>query len=295
MKGLVLFSCLVTVTACSSKPLPVSDNVAGAHGLDGTYATTSLHDPSGTPAGLQPQSRVQLTFEAAREGDDQVRVSWVQNGTSFLAQVHGGVVEAKDARATLSATGAASRVGGVTSLVVRSFRWEAETGRYQEVDETVTSLPGGGLDYAFIDGRVVGAKDATQKWLHYHADTNYPSDFAHGDACVTRGSATTDGFLGIAYGSSHDELRVYLQGIGCTLSAQRSAGTFKADGADCPLDPTMSVAALGFTSWKLEQFALDLVAKRLSFVARGTRKRDDGNLVDLCLELDSDVTGEFLE
>ncbi|HVY31904.1 MAG TPA: hypothetical protein VHB79_35460 [Polyangiaceae bacterium] len=289
-------TCVAVLTACSSKPLPVSDNLVGAHGLDGTYITTSLHDPSGSPSGLQPQSRIQLTFEAAREGDDQVRVSWVKNGTSFLAQIHGGVVEAKDARATVSPMGAASRGDGVTSLVVRHFRWETDTGNYQEVDETVTNVPGGGLDYAFIDGRVVGIKDTARKWLHYHAATNYPSDFAQGDACVERGSATTDGFLGLDYGANHDQLRVYWQGIGCTISAQRGAGSnFEADGADCPLDPTMSIAALGFTSWKLDQLALDLAAKKLSFVARGTRKRDDGKLVDLCLKLDSDVTGEFPE
>jgi hypothetical protein len=55
----------------------------------------------------------------------------------------------------------------------------------------------------------------------------------------------------------------------------------------------MSIKALGIQSWTFETFSLDVASKHVSFLARATRQRDNGDLVDLCLEVDSDLTGEF--
>jgi hypothetical protein len=55
----------------------------------------------------------------------------------------------------------------------------------------------------------------------------------------------------------------------------------------------MSVAALGILSWTFESFTLDMAAKHVSFVARATRKRDDGQTIDMCLKLDADLTGDL--
>lgn len=110
------------------------------------------------------------------------------------------------------------------------------------------------------------------------------------------GGATNSGNLGLAYGATRDKLRVYFQGVGCEVTATEAVDAkFTADGEQCPLDATWSIAALGITSWVFESFSIDLAGKRVSFVARATRQREDGQTVDMCLKLDSELSGDFPE
>jgi len=280
--------------ACSGRTASSTDPIPGAHTLDGTYVVTSTHDPTGAPGGFQPQLRVQEPLAVVGQGGSRYRITWKNDGTTFSAEAASKVLRAEDAVGQLDPRGAASATAGVVAITVRRLNWNMTSGLYQEVDDITTNLSGGGREISFIDGHVDGVSDGARQWLHYHAGTNYPWDFPHGDACMLGGSATTDGMLGVAYGPTHDELRVYLQGVGCEITASRASdGKFTADRAKCSLDPDFSIAVLGITSFNFESFSLDPASKQLSFVVRATRTRDNGQVVDLCLKLDSAVTGDF--
>lgn len=268
--------------------------VVGQHSTDGTYAVNSTHDPSGAPAGMYAPHREQQTLSVTSLGNSTYEILEVEGGESYTVQLKGGVLSAEGARVRIDPNGSASTSYGRVERTITSFRWDVASGDLQYTSSAVTNLPGGGQSFGFDDVRIVGVKDSTRHWVHYQADTNFPSDFQHGAACVLGGKDTAEGNLGLALGANRNELAVYVQGIGCTFTATSSDGSiYSASGADCPLDPVMSVAALGILNWTFESFSLDVGAKHVSFVARATRKRDDDQIVDLCLKLDSDLTGNL--
>lgn len=293
----ILFSALVA-GGCNGKTQSsapdASSNVLGKRSLDGTYVVNSTHDPSGAPAGMYAPHREQQTLSVtAAEGESTFNVSYVESGESFVAHESDHVLQAQNADVAIDPNGRAS-ASGRTSRTVGNFRWDPAQGGFQLTARDVTNVPGGGQGLGFDDLRVVGVTDASRRWVHYRADTNFPWDFQHGAACVIGGKDTAEGNLGLTYGATHNDLSVYVQGIGCTITPSSTDGNeFSATNADCPLDPVMSVATLGILSWTFESFTLDLAGKHVSFVARATRKRDDAQIVDLCLKLDSDLTGDL--
>ena len=276
-----------------SEPSPI----AGDYQEDGTNIFTSTHDPSGACAGLYAPHRSQQTVQISQvEDTSDFLIKSVEEGESFKAHlVASDRLEAENATVVIDASGGASQFQGVKSATVLNMRWNVAAGVYQKVVTLVKDLPGmEGPACGFIDSRIVGVNDPIYHWVKYEAAANFPVDSPHGGECVIGGGSYPYGYLGLAYGTSRNDLNIYVQGVGCTFIAHSTDGVlFTANSADCPLDPVFSVARLGIVTWSFENFSLDMGAMQLSFLARATRKSDTGELLDLCLRLDSAVTGDL--
>ncbi|HEY3256857.1 MAG TPA: hypothetical protein VGJ91_23035 [Polyangiaceae bacterium] len=286
---------LAVACACNGKTDPSAEEspLVGRYVTRGTNLVTSTHDPSGAPAGFYAPHQDTQTLVVTELGASSFEIQELEGGESFSAELKDNVLEAQNVDVSIDPNGSAYALGRRTRTL-RSFRWEIASGSFRSSDSYVTDVPGGGQGLGFIDERIDGVSDATQHWLHYQAASNFPWDFPHGAACVLGGGDTAEGNLGLSYGASQQELEIYLQGVGCSLTATSSDGNiFSASGASCALDPVMSAFALGIADWTFESFAIDLLQKHVSFLARATRRRDDDQVVDLCLELDSDLTGDF--
>ena len=271
--------------------------IVGTYEFEGTNILTPTHDPSGVCAGLYAPHRAQQTIQITPAKDPAAfGVKYVESGESFQARlVSSGRLEAENVTGVVAERGGANLYHGVRSITIQNARWDIATGVYQEVATLIKDLPGmQGPACRFVDARIVGVKDPSHHWVKYEATANFPWDFPHGSKCIIGGGSSTYGYLGLAVGPTHNDLNIYVQGVGCTFAATSTDGyTFTANEADCPLDPVMSISRLGVVSWKFETFSLDLRAKRLRFLARATRKRDTGLLVDLCLSVDSSLAGDL--
>jgi hypothetical protein len=283
---------LLSAGACDGKTRAASAaGVAGDYSAEGTSVVNSLRAP-GPPAGIDAPKAYDPKLSVTDLGNSEFRIN-VTSGLSFTAQLRDGILRAHDAPVTIDPKGSAAAYYW-TSDTLTDFRWNLATGSYQFTDGPVIDVPGGGLSRGFADARIVGLSDASRRSVHYHVDTNFPWDFPHGADCMLGGAATADGYLELAHGGTPSELGIYVQGVGCTITAKTTDdNVFTANGVDCPLDPVMSIKALGIQSWTFETFSLDVASKHVSFLARATRQRDNGDLVDLCLMVDSDLTGEF--
>lgn len=240
----------------------------------------------------QPK-RSEPVFKVSALSVSEFRITNEHDGLSFVARLEGDELLAEDAPVTIDPAGSAAAAGW-TSRTMAHLRWNLATGVYTATTRTVTDNPGGGLFLGFVDARGVGSSDRIHSWVRYRAETNAPWDFPHGDECLLGGGGTSEGYFGLAFGADRQTLEVYVQGIGCSFAATSTDGnTFTAADADCPLDPTMSIAFIGILTWRVETFSLDMSAKRVSLLARATRERGDGMLVDLCWKLDSDLAGEL--
>lgn len=292
----VCCACLISVGGCDGKQDPnkaTESSIVGRYEFEGTVLTNSGIDASGACEGLQAPHQANETIDVSSVGTSNGFLLKEASAGSFEAALDSGTMLATNAIGAIDKTKTGYTVFGYDRLEVFNFRWNIDAGVLQ-MHQRIASTAGASTWCAIVDMRRVGSSDLSRSWLKYEAKTNFPSDSPHGEECFIRGSGNGYGYLGIAYGGSRNEMDVYVQGVGCTFTARSEDGSvFSASDADCPLDPVFSVAALGIQSWKFENFALDVASKHVSFLARGTRTRDTGMVVDLCLQLDSSLVGDF--
>lgn len=304
-RALILTSISAIASACGGRTdiLSLSQDtgkIVGQYVVEGTNMISRFDDVQGECTGMAAPNignQETVSLESLPQSSN-VMINMNPAGCSFVSSAVGNIVQSSKVDCTI-VPGKGLDQGGMVRVTNVNFRFDLDTGLYRQVWNQYMNLGASAPPIAkfcnFIDWRVSGARSPSQHWVRFQAPTNSPTEGPHGAACkMVDGNSGTAGFLMLELGQTPNQMVVYVQGVGCSITAQSQDGiVFHADGTDCKLDPIFSIVALGFVSWQFETFTLDLGLRQLSYLAKATRKNSAGELFDVCLQVQSPLTGDL--
>lgn len=104
---------------------------------------------------------------------------------------------------------------------------------------------------------------------------------------------TCGGSLLLHFGKDRNELVIYEQGVGCTVTAKSQDGVvYRADGTECELNDT-GIKRLGVQSRKFGTYAIDLSAKTWTYTSTVMQSHSGGTAMPYCLNATAQLVGDI--
>jgi hypothetical protein len=284
-----------------------TESIVGQYALEGTCVHTWMTSTSSSNGGLALQGAGRryngiLSIGSATT-PGKVRVADFE-GSSFLADQRGEIAEATNATSDSFPPGSSLDLSRIGSLEVLSFLMNRKDLSYR-IYESLNSKTSTGSTItasssAVCEGRLNGGALPTGTFSFlYNGTTQYSLvqpdsvELAALPGCTgLTGSGATDGSLLLHFGKDRNELIVYEEGMGCTVTATSQDGVvFHADGATCTLNDT-GVSLLGVVSRSFDSYTIDLGKKTWVYSSTVMQSRSNGVPRPYCLKATTQLIGD---
>jgi hypothetical protein len=223
-------------------------------------------------------------------------------GCSFVGSLEDGVVTVQNTACDPMSPDAQLTRAGIESQLKLTFSLDVGRGKLHDFNTNNIVWAGGAREknYFTCEGRVLDGKPMAFGYslVTYDGRTRYPDERDVSLGCKPVSSSSepngyTNGALVLHYGQSKNELIVYEEGVGCTVTAKSDDGVvFRADGTDCQL-ANIGITELGVISRHFDSYVLDFGAKTWNHSSTILRNDGNGATMIQCQVVTTQITGEL--
>lgn len=296
---------VLVLAGCGGKATS-NEGMVGQYAVEGACVSTFPKARSsgdlGSLQGMGHRHNIVVTLSAATD-PEKVRFS-DSYGCSLLADQQGDVVRATDINCDALPQNSSMWVSGFETAKLLSFYLNRKELRYHygAIGLFRSTDPTDQQENHYVcEGRLNGGSlPAGVFALRYEGETNFsvqqPDPVEQGalPGCTNLvGWGSAGGSLLVHFGSGHNELVIYEEGVGCTVTATSQDGVvFRADGAECALND-IGISLLGVQSRKFDSYSIDFSTRTWTYSSTLMQMRSTGVAMPYCLKATAKLIGDL--